>query len=61
MDEKLDIDVMLGKLYVIIVFFAFGKKEEVYKRIKNVFFCSESFVKYIYVGFFLICKIIEIL
>lgn len=61
MDEKLDIDVMLGKLYVILVFFVFGIKEEVYKRIKNVFFCSESFVKYIYVGFFLICKIIEIL
>lgn len=60
MDEKSDIDAMSGKLYVITVLFAFGKKEEAYKRIKNDFFRSESSAKYIYVGLSSTCKTIEI-
>lgn len=60
MDEKSDIDALSGKLYAITVLFAFGKKEEAYKRIKNVFFRSESSAKYIYVGLSSTCKTIEI-
>lgn len=60
MDEKSDIDAMSGKLYVITVLLAFGKKEEAYKRIRNVFFSSESTAKYIYVGLSSTCKTIEI-
>lgn len=60
MNENLDIDVILGKLYVVIVFLVFDKCDEVFSRIKGIFLLSESCIKYVYMGLCLICKIIEV-